>query len=306
MKEQFLGFLSKTLNMDIERLSEILFKKADDGKTLTDQIAENALEELLKLDADRATKLKGEVDTKKIADDQYKRGQKEALENLEKTLRGEFKTDSTAQGLDLVKHLVSQAATKKLGEDEVKIHPLYLSLEERAKKEAEALKTDLEKQFADLKNGYERKDRFGKVSTEAILPALDALRPILPSNPSAASNVRQLFLDRFVGYDYEPSANGGWVLMKDGKRVENSHGHPVTIAELVQQEAGSLFDFQKQEQKGSAGNGSGTGASAQRTAVAVPKTEEEYYTAYLNESTVEGRQALDAAWGASKGAASGG
>lgn len=120
--ELLLAYLGKTLNLPSEEVAELLYKKSDDG-TLTDQLNETALESLLAKDAERVQALKGSADTKQVFDNGYKKGQKEALEQLEKTVRAEFKADVDKQGIDLVKHVVAQAAKTKLGDDEVKVHP---------------------------------------------------------------------------------------------------------------------------------------------------------------------------------------
>jgi hypothetical protein len=217
---------------------------------------------------------------------------KEALDGLEKAIRSEFKLETDAKGLDLVKQVASNAQSRKLGEDEVKVHPLYLSLEEQAKKQLESAKAEFEKQFGELKTGYERKDRFGRVSTD-IQKTLESLRPVLPTNPAAAATVRQEFIERFSAFDFDLLPDGKILVMRDGKRVEDAHGHPVLLSDLVKREAEVRFDFHKQSQKESAGNDpSGAGGAG----VEVPKNAAEFQKRYFESSSVEERQALKTAY----------
>lgn len=281
MNEIFLGFLSKTLNMDADRLAELLYKKADDG-TLTDQISESALTALLDADTARVKALRDSADGKGAFDNGYKKGQKEAMETFERTLRSEFKTESTAQGADLVKHIVAAQSKSKASDDEVKLHPLFLKLEQEAKAQVEAAKAEAEQQIEQLKTGYERKERFG-TAQQRIMEAFDSLRPVLPSDPARAARVRQEFAERFAGYDYDIQPDGN-IVVKDteGKRLENKQGYPVSLADIVKMEAEARFDFAKQEPKGNAGNGQQPGGTGSAPPTAPPKNQEEYIMAMAN------------------------
>ena len=75
MNELFLAYWSKTLNMDNDRLAELLYKKADDG-TLTDQISESALTALLEADAVRVKSLREGADSKEPSTTATKRARK--------------------------------------------------------------------------------------------------------------------------------------------------------------------------------------------------------------------------------------
>jgi len=281
MNEIFIGFLSKTLNMDTDRLAELLYKKTDDG-TLTDQLSDSALTSLLDADATRVKALRDGADGKGAFDNGYKKGQKEAMENFERSLRTEYKTESTAQGPDLVKHIVAAAAKSKASDDDVKLHPMFLKLEQEAKAQVEAAKAEAEQQIGQLKSGYERKERFG-TAQQRIMEAFDSLRPVLPSDPARAARVRQEFAERFANYDYDIQADGSIVVKNaEGKRVETPQGYPVNLTDLVKMEAEARFDFAKQEPKGNAGN---TGNTPGQGAAPVPKNQDEYIAAMANAST---------------------
>lgn len=304
MLELLTALLGSTLNLPAERIAEILFKKADDG-TLTEEINDNALATLTEMHAEHVKLLKGAGDGKTQFDNGYKAGQKEALTALEKTIRKEFSTDSQAQGVDLIRHVVQQAAQKggkQMDADAVKGHELYVTLERQAAEQAQALRDEYEARIAELQTGYERKERFGKVQ-EKIVEFFDGLKPVLPSNPSAAANVRREFLSRFADFDYELTEDGQVIVKKDGKRVENRHGHAVSLADLVKQEAELRFDFAKADPRGSAGNNGNPPAGGESGSGdwKAPKDRNEYLARlYDNKTTHEERLKLHD-WSASQG-----
>lgn len=288
--ELLLAYLGKTLNLPSEEVAELLYKKSDDG-TLTDQLNETALESLLAKDAERVQALKGSADTKQVFDNGYKKGQKEALEQLEKTVRAEFKADVDKQGIDLVKHVVAQAAKTKLGDDEVKVHPLYLSLEEQAQKIAQQTAQEWEGKLKDVETRYNREKTFSAVA-QKIQEQFEALRPVLPTNPTAAAVARQEFIEKFQSYDYEITPEGKIVVMKDGKRVEDQHGHAVDLARLVKQETERRFDLAVQDNKGNAGNADKHQAPGNMRF----KDEAEYQEKFFSATKPEERKAIAQAW----------
>jgi hypothetical protein len=258
MLEILTALLGKTLNLPAERIADILFKKADDG-TATDQIAEDALDKFLEAHAEHIETLKGANDSGKQFDNGYKKGKSEALSALEAQLRKDFSTDSTAQGVDLVRHIVGQAASKgkQPDDDAVKSHPLYVKLEREAKEAADNVRSEYEAKITELETGYAKRERFAKVQ-EKIQEVFEGLRPVLPTSPAAAATVRREFMNRFSDYDFDIATDGNIIVKTgDGKRVENRHGHAVSLADLVRQEAEARFDFAKQDQKGNAANGNG-------------------------------------------------
>ena len=89
---------------------------------------------------------------------------------------------------------------------------------------------------------------------EKALAKLAELRPVLPSNPTVAQTQQKMFAEQFNAFDYELDASGNILVVKDGKRVENNHGHPVPFEELVAQTAATMFEFQKTEAKGNGAN----------------------------------------------------
>jgi len=274
MKDIFLGFLSKTLNMDAEQLAELLHKKSDDG-TITDDVNENALQALLQLDAERVQKIK--PNTKEYFDNGYKKAQSEIASQWEKRLREKFgiDPDGQLQGValtDAIKATLSDASTKP---EKIKTHPEYLSLESAMRKQAEELKAQFEAELEKQKGAFTREQTWGQASS-VIRQAIKGLNPVLPSDQAKAEKMMELFVNtHFRDFDYQPDGNGGWVVLKDGQRVENQHGHVKALNDLVRETAESYFDFHAQKPAGNAGNQGGNGGGSVRTTF---KDENDYFS----------------------------
>ena len=293
MKELITAFLAKTLNMAPESVAELLYKKSDDGATLTEEIQEDALNALLKLDSERVGKLK--PDTKTLFDNGYKKAQAEVSEKWEKMIREKFGIEADVTGEDLVM-TAHQMASKppKQADDQVKAHPLYLQLEKKYQSDLEAAKAEGQKALEEFKTGVERRNRLSAVQQEARKYLLSR-KPVLSSDATKQENQIGLFLQQFESYDFEPREDGGFLPMKDGKRIENEHGHPVDLKTLADKVADSYFDFQVQDAKGNGGNGNPPGGAGTGSGKA-PASEEELWRAYNAAQTQEEKNAVMTAY----------
>ena len=301
MKETFLAFLGKTLNIAPDRLAEVLFKKSDDG-TPTEELNDGVLDTLVKLDVERVAKLK--TDTKPFFDNGYKKAQSEVSEKWEKAIREQFGISEHLTGEELLTAAVEKSTkTPKLEDDKVKAHPLYLKLEKQYSEELKAAKEAGDMALNDYKAGVERQTRLASVQGEARKILLSR-KPVLSADPVKQENQIRFFLQQFGDYDFETMDGGGWLPMKDGKRVENAHKHPVTLEELVGNFAEQYFDFQVQDPKGNAGNGNpagGNGGGGSRT-TSPYKSKDEFETAYWAEQDPKKRSEMAAAFsGANSG-----
>lgn len=291
MKDLLIGFLSKTLNMDADRIADILYKKADDGKP-TEEMATDALDKLLAADVERVNKLKSSTDTETPFNNGYKKAQKEVAEQWEKKVRELFDLQSDAQGDKLLTEAKQKAANVKLDEDKIKLSPVYLALEEKLKTESTKLKETYETQLAEMKSQFERKEVLGSV-TKTALEVFDTLKPVLSQNPTVAAQQRADFARLLESYEFE-QVDGKYLPKKDGKRLEDGHGNIIPLELLVKQEASRRFDFAVQDPKGSAGNANGNAGNA--TAVKVPRSQEEFGKMMWNANTPEERAAIQTAW----------
>lgn len=292
MKETFLAFLGKTLNLPADRLAEILFKKSDDGATFTDDLNDGVLEALVKLDSERVGKLK--PDTKPFFDNGYKKAQVEVSEKWEGLIRQKFGIDSDATGEDLVIAALEKAGkSSKIEDEKVKMHPLYLKMEKDAAEALKTAKAEGEKMLEDFKTGVQKQSRLSSVQAE-VRKLFLSRRPVLSTDPAKQENQISMFLNRFAEYDYEPLESGGWLPMKDGKRIENAHAHPIDLQTLVNEMSEQLFDFQVQDPKGNGGNGNPAGGNGnQGPKPATPyKTKQDFETAYFAETDTTKRSEI--------------
>jgi len=290
MNEFLIAFLGKTLNIAPEQVADILYKKADDGKH-TDQLNESALQSLLAADAARVQKLKGDTDTKTVFDNGYKKGQSEALTKMEKSLREKAGVESDKTGEDLVLEVLSKVGKSQLSEDQIKLHPLYLSLESKAKAELETIKAESDKRVQEVQTGYQREKTLSAVKSKAR-DIFTALSPILSANPTVAANQIDEFLQKFESFGYENNGDD-WVVKNGDKRLEDAHSNPISFASLVKMEAEKRFDFQKQPPAGNAGNKNEPGQNGN---FAVPKNADEYARAIFAANTPEERLTIQTAW----------
>jgi hypothetical protein len=298
MKEVIMSFLSKTLNMDSESISEKLFKKSEDGQ-LTDEINDNALSELLSFDAARIQKLRESTPKREELENQYKRGQKEALLELETKLKKKYDVTEDLTGTSLVDSIVGKVQSVKLDDEKVKMHPLVLDLQEKLTRQVDETKREYEARIEALETGYKRKETFGAVNAK-IKEIFDSARPILPTDPSKAAIARDEFTERFKDYDYEILENGRILPVSNGKRLEDAHGNPIYLDQLVKDQVVRRFDIQQQTDKGGGGNKNDPNPA---NGFKIPKTFEEYENAIYQAKTSDERIAINQAWEQSQKAA---
>lgn len=299
MTKEVLEFLSKTLNLDADSAAALLFKKADDG-TLTDQISENALSDLLAADAARVEKLKGSTgNTKEAFDNGHKAGKKEAMEAFEKQLKSRFPTDSTATGFDLVQDVISSIQKGTIAADKVKTSPEYLALERQLKEQIDATNSEWQKKLSETESAYTKKEKFNMVKSRLNV-VLEGLNPVLPSNPQAAQTQREYFFREFQDLEYQIEGDR-IVALKDGESIKNAQGYVVPFEELVKSKASNWFDFHKQEQRGTAGNEGGAGAGSAAPIKIDPKYKRREDIAFDSTITSAERLKLYDAWDAANG-----
>lgn len=302
MKDVFLGFLAQTLNKPVEEISQLLYKKGEDG-SLTDELVDNAAELLKGLDVERVKTLRATADNKKALEDQRKRGYKEAREELEAEIKKAYNLESDKIGLELVREAVATEAKSDLPDDKVKRHPLYLDLEKRLNTEVSKLTEQHKAEREELEQGYARKFTLANVKQRALME-LEKLNPVLPENASIAANYKRLYADAFEQFNYEQQEDGSFLVVKGDKRLEDDHGNPVSFEKLVKNTASDFFTFKEQSAKGSAGNKNGSSGSGDSTgSIDIPTDADEAWEKYQNAKTPEERQAIAKAiketWGES-------
>ena len=288
MKELLIGFLSKTLNLDTERIADLLFKKDADGKP-TDEVATDAITHLLAADAERVQKLK--PDTKEYFDNGYKKAQAEIAAKWEKLIREKTGVDPEGklQGEALVDAVKAASASQSADPDKVKTSAEYLELERRMRAELGTLKETYEKQIAEIQTGYEKQQIWAKASGRIREIAREKFD--LPADQAKADALLDLFLHRFSDLEFQPDTSEGFIPIKGGKRLENQHGHARALAEVVEEYGKTVFD-PKKSGGGNAGNQNNGGRSANMKF----KDENDYLKQYSEAPTPEAKAALYQAW----------
>jgi hypothetical protein len=265
------GFLSKTLKMDDEELAS-LYNEAGELTSLT--AAEKA-------DTSRVTKLKEENDS------QYKRGQKEVATKFETKLKEKYGVSSDETGIDLVDLILTTEVEKVKGKgaEDITAHPEYLKLKSESDKLLKAKDKEWQKKIEELETDHRKQTMFLKVKDRAFAE-LDNLRPILPEDAKKAQKWKEKYIEEFKNFEFTEQ-DGVFVVLKDGKPLQDSHGYNKSFADLVKDTASEFFDFQTAEQRSSSAN-----QQVQSSAFAVPKNDEEYVRRVSEAKTPEERIAI--------------
>lgn len=295
-----LGYIATQYGITEDAAAELLFESSEsDAEKQT--LKTGALDALLSLDQERVTTLKDSVDTTESFKNGYDKARKEVLAKEEKKLAKQYGIEDTSLKLDkLVASIVAKSTPEGDDlEDKVKTHPLYLELERNSATSLDEAKTAYETKITELEAGHAKKETMRTVSGE-ILSLFDGLNPILSSDTTRAGNQRTDFAQKFEKYDFELQEDKTYLVTSEGKRIEDGHGHPISLSGLVEREAGRYFDFKAQSEKEGTGNGSQAGGSGSG-AIEVPADEAAYNEAVFSATTAEERAAITEAYEAASG-----
>lgn len=243
------GLLSTAYQLDEEAVAEL---KESDGSYKDD-----AIDTLKKKDAERIQAIKG--DKEAYGEKRYGEAKAEVLGKFEADLRKEFGfEDQTKRGKELVKELIAMREKAASSTDEAKI---------KASKEYRAIETKLAEEEAKFEQRLADKEaevvaRFqGEQDTRTVLDEaaviFDAWQPVLPGDAEKAANQRRIFLDQLRGFKFKVTRTDGKAdilpMKLDGtSRMEDDHGHPITLRQLVESRAAMLFDKRVSEDRSGA------------------------------------------------------
>ena len=252
--------------MEIQKILTGLLSKAyklDDGKIGEILNAENATEdsvikELLEIDTERISKIKPQTPKRETFQDGYAKAKKEVLSDFEKQLKETFETESEKTGLDLITEILtaktSEAGKKgQLTDDDVKKHPIYQAAEKSFKKQLSDKETEYKTKLTEVENAAKKAQTFASVKDNA-LAILEGLNPIYAKNPKVANTIKNQFLNELQGFEFERQADGSWLVTKDGKIVEDGHGHSKSFEDIIKETSESYFEFQENNGGQNAGN----------------------------------------------------
>lgn len=275
-KKKLEGFLSKTLKMDSEDFAS-LYNDAGELTSLT--AAEKA-------DSARVSKLKED------ADSQYKRGQSEVASKLERKLKEKYEVDSDLMGVELFDYILSEQIKKVKGSGEdISAHPEYIKLKLENDKALKAKDKEWQKKIDELEGVHKKQMMFSRVKDKAFAE-LDNLRPILPEDSRKAQRWKEKFIEEFNNFEFQEQ-DGNFIIMKDGKPLQDSHGYTKSFADHVRDTASEFFDFQTAEQRSSSGNKPPAG---QQT-ITPPKNDDEYIAKMREAKTPQERMKIAESYG---------
>ena len=305
LEKILLGYIAKQYSITEEQAAALLYQKAEEGDGLDKtKIKDDALTTLLSKDKDRVTALKEAVDKTELFDQAYAKAKKEVTEATEKKLVKKYGVEDEKLKLDkLVDHIVTkqvEAATAEgeLTDDKIKAHPTYLALERTKAEEIETLTASHASKIKEIQDGHSALETVKTVKGK-VLTYFDDLKPVLSKDGTKAANQRTVFANMFEDYEYQlQEGQTDPLVLKDGKRLEDEHGNPVTLKSLVSNTAQQYYDFAVQDPKDGPGNGQGEGGGAGTTTV--PKNQEELNTAIFNAKSTEERLQIADAYEASQ------
>jgi hypothetical protein len=278
---------------------------------LDDQTTDDAgLSQLTELDKTRIIEIK-KSNNGKSYEDGIKKGKTEALADYEKALRETYGVEGEVTGNELIDAIITAKAkpgAKEITEDDVKKHPVYQSAEKAHKQALKQVTTEWETKLNEREAQYKKGETFNTVASKA-LAKLTAMNPVMPANAKVAANLQKAFLDGLKEFDYELQDNGNRiVLLKDGKVVDDGHGHSLEFDKYVEDHAAGFYEFKANNGGGNAGNGNpdkdkagaggaGGGAPAYPAGIVKPKTWDEVMVIVNNTEIPAGdRQTVMNVW----------
>ena len=244
------GLLSKAYKFDDGKIAELL-KEADGVNE------ENILSSLLTEDAARVTILKTPK-SGETYNDGYAKAKKEVLTDLENQIKTAHGIQSDKKGVELIDEIITAKSSNggkdgEITDDVVKRHPAFIQMEKDFKKQVSDKEKELENKTKEYETSISKISTFTNVKSKAD-GIFQALKPILPKNAKVAQNIKNQFYKELEGYDFEPQADGSYLVSKDGKRLEDGHGHSRDFNEIVESIAGIYFEFEENNGGANAGN----------------------------------------------------
>ena len=231
--EVLTGLLSTVYKVDSTKIAEIL----KDGAT-----PESILQSIVELDKNRIADLSKKSGEGKFQEG-YKKAKSEVLTASETALKEFYGITSDKTGQELIDEIVRAKAAEAgaTTEDAIKKTPTYQSLESKLKKELADIKAAKENEIAEIKKTYQKEQTFSQVGTKAI-DMLMSLKPILPTTPAVAETYKQDFLNELKQFEYEIQ-DGKTLVMKDGKLLQDPHGHTLSYEDHIKNIASRRFEF---------------------------------------------------------------
>ena len=295
MSEILNDLLQKVYNLPENEVAA-LYKADEEGKP-TNEYADNALDVILQKDAERVAALKGKpIDTTELYNKAVKETEGKIHSKWEESLRADYPTVDPERKLrgDALRLAVKEFRFQQQEIPDVKNHPEFLSLEQRAQKALEEERETWQKKFEEQEQTFIQRQQWEGI-TKDIRSYFFGSGFVLPEDKAKQESHFQDFVPKFEGFKFQRNADGTILVMNpDGSRVENQHGHPIFLHDLVLLKGKERYDVMKQPPVGSAGNDNG----GKPTVSYSFKDEKDYMIQYnaVPASDYEKREAMYKSW----------
>ena len=295
MSEILNDLLQKVYNLPENEVAS-LYKLDEEGKP-TNEYAENALDVILQKDAERVAALKGKpVDTTELYNKAVKETEGKIHSKWEESLRTDYPTVDPERKLrgDALRLAVKEFRFQQQEIPDVKNHPEFLSLEQRAQKALEEERESWQKKFEEQEQTFIQRQQWEWI-TKDIRSYFFGSGFVLPEDKVKQEAHFEDFVPKFQGFKFQRNADGTILVMNpDGSRVENQHGHPIFLHDLVLLKGKERYEVMKQPPVGSAGNDNG----GKPTVSYSFKDEKDYMIQYnaVPASDYEKREAMYKSW----------
>lgn len=295
MSEILNDLLQKVYNLPENEVAS-LYKLDEEGKP-TNEYAENALDIILQKDAERVAALKGKpVDTTELYNKAVKETEGKIHSKWEESLRADYPTVDPERKLrgDALRLAVKEFRFQQQEIPDVKNHPEFLSLEKKALQMVEEKENEWKQRFEEQEQTFVQRQQWEGI-TKDIRSYFFGSGFVLPEDKVKQEAHFEDFVPKFQGFKFQRNADGTILVMNpDGSRVENQHGHPIFLHDLVLLKGKERYDVQKQPPVGSAGNDNG----GKPTVSYSFKDEKDYMIQYnaVPASDYEKREAMYKSW----------
>ncbi len=151
-----------------------------------------------------------------------------------------------------------------------------------SKEKEDAIKIESEKLVA-FQTELQKKEVFAKVSSHAM-EIFNTLKPVLSQDPAKAKNQMQDFADKLKSYEYDIQGEQV-IVLKDGKILEDNHGHRVPFEKVVKETAERYYDFHQVDPKKSpSNNGDDKNKGNKGPVLEAPKNSADYFKTLADSS----------------------
>lgn len=271
MENVIIALLSKAYKLDTEKVKELLASP------------ETLESEVLKIDAERIAKIKSSYDN--TFQNGYAKGKVESLTDLEQRLKEQHGFDSDLKGVELVSALLETKSVKSATtEDDVRRSKTFLEAEKVHKKQLADLKAESEAAVLGVKKQIEKANTFSVIKEKAEV-LLNTKGAVMPKSPKVAQNLKNTFFDNLQKFDFEKAENGEFLVLQEGKILQDAHGHTRNLDSLISEMSEEFFEFQANNGGGNAANPTKAESGTGTKLVPTFKTEAEA-TAYANDESV--------------------